>query len=109
LARTTRTTEFSDGWHIEFDFSDSSLSQGSERTTTFVGQRRIKDADGFFLLTSFSRTVRDGARLEVPGFAEIPLVGKAFRKSTANTQNRSVMLLARPVLVQRQASKVGGP
>ena len=73
------------------------------------GQRRIKDSDGFFLLTSFNRTVRDGARLEVPGFAKIPLVGKAFRKSTASTQNRSVMLLARLVLVQRQAPKMGGP
>ena len=34
--------------------------------------------------------------------AKIPLVGKAFKKSTASTQNRCVMLLARPVLVQRQ-------
>jgi hypothetical protein len=59
------------------DLPDSSLSQGSERTTTFVGQRRIKDSDEFFLLTSFNRTVRDGARLEVPWFAKIPLVGKA--------------------------------
>jgi type II secretory pathway component GspD/PulD (secretin) len=108
LSLNLRATAFSDGWHIEFDLSDSSLSQGSERTTTFVGQRRIKDADGFFLLTSFNRTVRDRARLEVPGFAKIPLVGKAFRKATLSTQNRSVMLLARPVLVQR-ASTVGGP
>jgi type II secretory pathway component GspD/PulD (secretin) len=36
---------------------------------------------------------------------KIPLVGKAFRKSSGSTQNRFVMLLARPVLVQGQASK----
>ena len=109
LSLNLRATAFADGWHIEFDLSDSAISNAAERTTTFTGQRRIKDNDGFFLLTSFNRTVRDGARLEVPGFAKIPLVGKAFRKSTASTQNRSVVLLARPVLVQRQASKVGGP
>ena len=103
-----RATAFGDGWHIEFDPSDSAISNAAERTTTFTGQRRIKDNDGFFLLTSFDRTVRDGARLEVPGFAKIPLVGKAFRKSTASTQNRSVMLLARPVLVQRQVSQRDG-
>ena len=66
------------------------------------------DALRHLLISSFNRTIRDAARLEVPGFAKIPLVGQAFRKSTASTQNRSVMLLARPELVQRQASKVGG-
>ncbi len=58
---------------------------------------------------SLNRTVRDGARLEVPVFAKNPLVGKAFRKATTSTQNRSVMLRAGPVLVQRQASKMAGP
>jgi hypothetical protein len=87
------------------DLSDSSLSSGSERTTTLVGQRHIKDTDSFFLLTSFNRTVGDGVRFEVPGFAQIALVGKAFRKSAASTQKRSVMLLARPVLVQREPAR----
>ena len=48
-----------------------------------------------FLRTSFNRTFRDGARLEILGFAKIPLVGKAFRKSTASTRNCFVILLAR--------------
>lgn len=67
------------------------------------------DSDGIVLLKGFNQTVRDGVRLEVRGVAKLPLVGKAFRMSTASTQNRSVMLLARPVLVQRQGSKMGGP
>lgn len=61
LSLNLRATAFADGWHIEFDLSDSAISNAAERTTTFTGQRRIKDNDGFFLLTSFNRTVRDGA------------------------------------------------
>ncbi len=81
---------------------------GKRADDPFVGQRRIKDSDGFFLLTSFNRTVGDRGRFEAPGFAKIPLVGKALRKSTASTQNRSFMLLARAVQ-QRPGDRLAVP
>jgi type II secretory pathway component GspD/PulD (secretin) len=96
-----RATAFDTGWHLNFDLSDGSIAQTQEQTTTFTGQRRFLDRDGFFLLTSFVRTQRENGRQEVPGFSKIPMVGRAFRKSTAVTASRSVMLLARPVLVER--------
>ena len=47
-----RATAFADGWHIEFDLSDSAISNAAERTTTFTGQRRIKDNDGFWVVST---------------------------------------------------------
>ncbi len=51
----------------------------------------------FFLLASFTRRSWEEAEREVTGFGKIPIVGSAFRKSTAHRTNWSFVILARAV------------
>jgi len=51
-SRNLRATAFAHGWHFEFDLSDSAISNVAERTTTFTGQRHIKDNGGFWVVST---------------------------------------------------------
>ena len=103
-----RATALGESWQVDFDLEDGSIVNGKEQTTKFTGQRRM-DVDGnFFLLASFTRRSREEAKREVTGFGKIPMVGSAFRKSTAQRANRSFMILARAV-PQRAGGRVTVP
>ncbi len=82
-------------WKVDFDLEDGSIVNSKEQTTKFTGQRRVAVDGNFLVLASFSRRSREKAKREVTGFGKIPMVGSAFRKSTAQRANRSFMILAR--------------
>ena len=79
-----------------------------EQTTKFTGQRRMEVDGNFFLLASFTRRSREEAKREVTRFGKIPMIGSAFRKSTAPRANRSFMILARAVQ-QRPGERLAVP
>jgi type II secretory pathway component GspD/PulD (secretin) len=98
-----RATALGETWQVEFDLEDGALVNSKEQTTKFTGQRRVAVDGNFLVLASFSRRSREEAKREVTGFGKIPMVGSAFRKSTAQRANRSFMILAR-ALPERPAA-----
>ena len=96
-ATATLAPALGESWQGDFDLEDGSIVNGKEQTTKFTGQRRMEVDGNFFLLASFTRRSREEAKREVTGFGKIPMVGSAFRKSTAQRANRSFMILARAV------------
>jgi type II secretory pathway component GspD/PulD (secretin) len=87
-------------WHLSFGVKDGDVRpDGTETTTTFDGERRVRPGEGYFLLGSFTRKIRAKQEKLVPVLSELKWIGRGFRTAQMDEQERSVLILARPVLV----------
>ncbi len=91
----------SDRWHLDFKVTDSTLANGNEERVRFEGSRRCREKEGMFLLASFTRRTLQRTEKLVPVLSELKWIGRGFRTAVASKEDRSVMILARPLLVSR--------
>lgn len=99
LTMNLGATAFPGGWQLRVDFQDSDPSGGTERTTSFRGERGLLDGEeGFFLLASFNRKSESSTGRAVPVLGSgSGWLARQFKKRETFRGQRSVMVLARRV------------
>jgi hypothetical protein len=84
-------------WFLNIDIRDSSINSGEESETAYTGSRIMNDTDGFALLASFAKKTKQVSHSKVPILATVPGLRQLLTKSTTNTLNQNIMILARTV------------